>query len=244
MLKWTTPPKRIREPVIIPGAGRITAVDPDPRRKGAVRIYVDGKHCWTAALQDVEELRVGLAPSEQDLALLERAADTEGVLRSALRHLTQRSFARMDLDRRLRRKGHPPEVVAAALGRLQDQGLLDDEAFARGYVETRAARGRGPMRVQRDLMMMGVERGVVDRALTDAWPENISPEELARTLAAKRLKQLGKALPRQVLRRRLVQYLGRRGFGGATRGRWWGRCWGGDPSPPVPLPLPGEGGPK
>jgi regulatory protein len=226
MLKWTSAPKKIREPVVIPGSGRITAVDPDPRRKGAVRVYVDGKHCWTAALQDVEDLRVGVAPTEADLALLERAADTEGALRSALRHLTRRSFARVDLDRRLRRKGHPTEPVAVALERLQDQGLLDDEAFARGYVETRAVRGRGPMRVMRDLMAMGVERGLVDRALTDAWPASVPPEDLARTLAAKRLKQLGKGLPRQVLRRRLVQYLGRRGFGGATAGKVVGEVMG------------------
>ena len=218
MLKWTSPP-RVREPAVIPGAGRITAVEPDPRRKGAVRIYLDGEHKWTAALVDVEDLHVGVAATEQELALLERAADAEAALRSALRHLARRAFARMDLDRRLRRKGHPPEAVVAALTRLEDQGLLDDAAFARGYVETRAMRGRGPMRIQRDLGAMGVERSIVDRALESAWPASVPPEELARSLAVKRLKQLGKGLPRQALRRRLVQYLGRRGFGGSTAGK-------------------------
>jgi SOS response regulatory protein OraA/RecX len=82
------------------------------------------------------------------------------------------------------------------------------------------------MRVMRDLMAMGVERSLVDRALTDAWPASVPPEDLARTLAAKRLKQLGKGLPRQVLRRRLVQYLGRRGFGGATAGKVVGEVMG------------------
>jgi regulatory protein len=132
----------------------------------------------------------------------------------------------MDLDRRLRRKGHPPEAVVAALGRLEQQGLLDDVAFARGYVETRAIRGRGPMRIQRDLGAMGVERSIVDRALESAWPASVAPEELARTLAAKRLKQLGKGLPRQALRRRLVQYLGRRGFGGSVAGKVVGEVLG------------------
>ncbi len=226
MLKWTSPPKRIREPVIVPGAGKLTAVEPDPRRKGAVRVYLDGKHCWTAALLDVEELRVGVVIPPEGIELLEKAADAEAALRAGLKHLERRSFARGDLDRRLRRKGHPPEAVATALGRLEAQRLLDDEAYARGYVETRAARGRGPMRVMRDLMAMGVERGVVDRALTEAWPASVPPEDLARTLAAKRLKQLGKGLPRPVLRRRLVQYLGRRGFGGATAGKVVGEVLG------------------
>jgi len=216
MLKWTSPPKQIREPVIVPGAGRITAVEPDPRRKGAVRVYLDGKHCWTTALIDVEELRVGVAVPPEGVALLEQAADTEAALRAALRHLALRSFALKDLDRRLRRKGHPPDGVATALVRLEEQGLLNDDAYARGYVETRAARGRGPTRVQRDLMAMGVERGVVDRAISEAWPASVPPEDLARTLAKKRLKQLGTGLPRPALRRRLVQYLARRGFGGST----------------------------
>jgi regulatory protein len=218
MLKWTSAPK-VREPAIIPGAGRITAVEPDPRRKGAVRIFCDGEHKWTTALIDVEDLRVGVVAGEAELALLERAADTEAALRSALRHLARRAFARMDLDRRLRRKANPPEAVAVALERLQEQGLLDDVAFARGYVETRAVRGRGPMRIQRDLGAMGVERSIVDRALESAWPASVPPEELARSLAAKRLKQLGTGVPRQALRRRLVQYLGRRGFGGSVAGK-------------------------
>jgi len=52
------------------------------------------------------------------------------------------------------------------------------------------------------------------------------PEELARTLAAKRLQQLGKGLPRPVLKRRLLQYLGRRGFGGSTAGKVVGEVLG------------------
>src|SRR5258705_10898707 len=145
MLKWTSAPK-VREPAIIPGAGRITAVEPDPRRKGAVRIYCDGEHRWTAALVDVEELHVGVVATQPELDFLEKAADTEGSLRSALRHLARRAFARVDLDRRLRRKGHPPEAVAAALARLEAQGRPDDVAFAPGDARAPPVRGRRPVR--------------------------------------------------------------------------------------------------
>lgn len=226
MLKWNSPP-RVREPAVIPGAGKITAVEPDPRRKGAVRVYCDGKHRWTAALTDVEELRVGVVADEAALAMLEAAADAEAALRSALKQVARRAFARMDLDRRLRRKGHPPQAAQKALEALDALKLLDDAAFARGYVESRATRGRGPLRVQRDLMAMGVERRIIDEALRTAWPATIAPEDLARTLAAKRLKQLGKGLPRQALRRRLTQYLARRGFGGREAGKVVGEVLGG-----------------
>ena len=110
--------------------------------------------------------------------------------------LERRSFARVDLGRRLIRKGHPRPAVDAALERAAGLGLLDDIEFARTYVQTRAARGRGPARLTRDLMAMGVERGLIDQAL-----------------AAKRVAQLGD-LPRQVKRRRVLAYLARRGFAG------------------------------
>ena len=221
MLKWTDPP-RIREPAVVPGEGRVTGVEPDPRRAGALRVYVDGKVRWTVGRTegeaDAEALRVGTILTDRQVAAFERAADVEAAYRTALRHLERRAFATRDLHRRLVRKGHPAEAVREALETLAAQRLLDDAGFARDYVETRAVRGRGPARVKRDLLAMGVEGNVIDRAIAEAWPASVPPEELAKALAAKRLKQLG-ALPRQALRRRLVQYLGRRGFGGSVAGK-------------------------
>jgi regulatory protein len=125
----------------------------------------------------------------------------------------RRSFARADLGRRLRRKGHAAEAVEAALGRLGERGYLDDAAFAANYVETRAARGRGPLRLRRDLAAMGVERSVIDRALAAHADASDAAGDLPRTLAAKRAAQLGD-LPRHVRRRRVLAYLARRGYSG------------------------------
>ena len=54
-------------------------------------------------------------------------------------------------------------AVEAALERATGLGLLDDAAYARNYVQTRAARGRGPSRLIRDLLAMGVQRSLIDR---------------------------------------------------------------------------------
>jgi regulatory protein len=117
------------------------------------------------------------------------------------------------LGRRLLRKGHPRAAVEAALERAAALGLLDDAAFARNFVQSRAARGRGPSRLIRDLLGMGVERSLIDRALAAEWPEGADRSSLPLALATKRAAQLG-ALPRQVKRRRLLAYLARRGFSG------------------------------
>jgi regulatory protein len=158
-------------------------------------------------------LEVGRALDPELQEQLTSAADAEAAFRTLLRALERRSFARADLGRRLIRKGHPRPAVESALERALALGLLDDAAFARNYVETRAARGRGPARLTRDLLAMGVERGHIDGALAATWPEGSDRTGMPLALAAKRAAQLGE-LPRQVKRRRVLAYLARRGFAG------------------------------
>lgn len=194
---------------------RITALDPDPRRPEAVRVEIDGIRFGAVPreLVSAEGLRVG---REVDAALQERleaAADIEAAYRTVLRSLEIRSFARGDLTRRLVRKGHPRPAVEAAVERAAALGLLDDAAFAQSYVQTRAARGRGPSRLTRDLLSMGVERSVIDRAVAAEWAEGNDRSSMPLALATKRAAQLG-SLPRPVKRRRVIAYLARRGFSG------------------------------
>lgn len=193
----------------------ITALGPDPRRPGAVRVEVD-RAPFASVSREVAAAE-GLAPGrELDEGLRERLgleADVEAAFRTVLRALERRSFARADLGRRLRRKGHAPAAVDAALERGAALGLLDDAAFAVNYVETRSGRGRGPLRLTRDLLAMGLERRLIDRALAAHFPEGADQTTVPLNLASQRAAQLGD-LPREVKRRRVLAYLARRGFTG------------------------------
>jgi regulatory protein len=194
---------------------RITAVDPDPRRPDAVRLEIEGARFGAIPreLVSAEGLVVGRVV---DPALQERlasAADAEAAYRTVLRALEVRSYASGDLARRLLRKGHQKQAVAAALERAASFGLLDDAAFAQSYVQTRSARGRGPSRLVRDLLSMRVDRALIDRAIAAEWSPGTDKSAMPLVLAKKRAAQLG-GLPRQTKRRRVVAYLARRGFSG------------------------------
>jgi regulatory protein len=193
----------------------ITAIDPDPHRDGAVRIEVDRAPFATVSREvaAAESLAPGRELDEALRARLDLAADAEAALRTVLRALGRRPFARADLGRRLRRKGHAGQAVEAALERAAALGLLDDAAFAANYVETRAGRGRGPSRLNRDLLAMGVDRRLIDRALAAHFGDGTDRTAVPLTLASKRAAQLGD-LPREVKRRRLLAFLARRGFSG------------------------------
>jgi regulatory protein len=194
---------------------RITALTRDPRRPGAVCLEIDGVRFGAVPGEIVSAngLTVGHTLNSALHQRLSAAADIEATYRTALRCLELRSYARADLARRLQRKGHPREAVEAALERASGLGLLDDEAYACRYVQTRAARGRGPSRLIRDLLSMGVQRALIDRALAAQWPEGSDRTSMPQALATKRAAQLG-ALPRQTKRRRVLAYLARRGFSG------------------------------
>jgi regulatory protein len=194
---------------------RITAIEQDPRRPRTVRLELNGTRFGVvpAELIAAEGLSPGQTIAPDVHERLSAAADVEAAFRTGLRVLELRSYARADLGRRLQRKGHPRAAVEVALERLVTLGLLNDEAYARNYVQTRAARGRGPSRLIRDLLAMGVQRSLIERALAAEWPEGSDRTSMPRALASKRAAQLG-TLPRQTKRRRLLAYLARRGFSG------------------------------
>lgn len=202
----------------------ITAISPDPRRLGAVRVEVD-RAPFASISQEAVQAQALAAGREMDESLRERLgleADIEAAFRTVLRALERRSFAQADLGRRLRRKGHAPEAVEAALERAVALRLLDDETFAVNYVETRSSRGRGPVRLTRDLLAMGVDRRLIDRAVTAHLNDGADRSAVPLTLAGKRAAQLGD-LPREVKRRRILAYLARRGFAGREISEMVGR---------------------
>jgi regulatory protein len=191
----------------------VTAIEPDPRRPGSVRVLVEGRPFATVDRAAVAGLGSGHALDASTTERLAEAADVEAAYRTVLRALQRRPHARADLGRRLMRRGLAPAAVDAALARADQAGLLDDQVFARHYVATRAERGRGPARLARDLSSMGVARASIDLAIAEQWPDDADRRAMPVALAAKRAAQLGN-LPRPVKRRRLLAYLARRGFTG------------------------------
>lgn len=195
-----------------PPPGTVTALEPDGR--GVVRVHVDGRVLLSVSADVAERLavRVGDRLTGERHGALCRAADEEAAWRTLLRALERRPFAARDMARRLVLKGHPPEAADAAVGRAQRTALLDDGQFARHYVQTRAARGRGPARLRRELAAMGVDARLADRVLAEELPADSQAERVT-ALARRRAGQLA-ALDRPDRLRRVVAFLARKGYRG------------------------------
>ncbi len=195
----------------------LTGLAPDPRRPDYRLVEVDRGRFASLPAADLADLnlQVGAEISARVFERLQELADREAALRAAQRALARRAHARFDLRRRLLQKQHPPAAVDAALERLAQVGLLDDVRFAVDYASAKADRGRGPMRLIRDLLAQGIERRIAEDAVrTSLATADVDPAHAVRALAEKRSRQLA-GLPAAVRKRRLVAFLVRRGFGGA-----------------------------
>ncbi len=193
----------------------IGALHADPRRPECVRVLVQGRPLFTIPREvaAAEGLSAGTPLDDPLLTRLARSADAAAAYHTLLRLVERRPFAARDLARRLVLKGHPPDAAAQAVERAEAVGLVDDARFVEHFVATRSARGRGPLRLRKDLSVLGVPRGLIDRGLAEAFGPDGQNGPDVEALARKRLAQLH-GLPRPVARRRLLAFLARRGFVG------------------------------
>jgi regulatory protein len=94
--------------------------------------------------------------------------DPAAVLEAATRFLEARSRSVAEVRRRLTSAGYQGPLVEAAIARLGDLGVLDDEAFARSWVESRdRARPRGERALRDELRLKGIDRPLVDLVLAE-----------------------------------------------------------------------------
>lgn len=209
-----------------PTITRVEALRPRGLR---ARVHLSRGEPLEVALEALERLSLGVGdplPQNRRHHLLNDDADVR-VRDAALHLLSHRARTRAELRRRLLDKGHPGPRVDACLQRLEDRGLLDDEAVASAFVRDRLRfRPRGPRQLSAELRGKGIPpdlaREVIANVLED---QEVTETDLARHAARQWLSRQGQGVltalagdarstESQKARGRLRGYLARRGFGG------------------------------
>jgi len=144
--------------------------------------------------------------------------DPAVVLEAAARFLEARSRAIAEVRRRLTSAGYRPDLVEGAITRLTQLGMLDDEAFARAWVESRdRSRPRGERAIRDELRVKGVEREVAERILAERQDAVVDGGGSADLSAAARLlgrsrRSLERVTDPRQRRQRAYSLLARNGF--------------------------------
>lgn len=165
------------------------------------------------------------------------AAEASDVLEAAARSLGGAPRSRRSLEERLIAAGYPEEHVQAAVARLVEIGLVDDERYAQALLDSRdRSRPRGDRALLQELRRRGIDDELAERLLAQraagerrdsepVWGTTLraveeqagdAEERAARTALAK-LRMRGGAPRAEV--QRLAQALARRGFPSALSWR-------------------------
>jgi regulatory protein len=189
----------------------ITALEPQKRNLERVNVHLDGSFAFgvAALVLATRRLTVGSQLQPEDIEALRRDDDVEKAYSACLNFLSFRPRSRREIHDYLRRKGTDPEVSAAAIERLESNGLIDERAFVDYWIENRQTfKPRGTRALRAELRQKGVEWDLVDEALEGITNE----EEMAHVAGQKKLHSL-RGLDDQEFFRKMLAFLQRRGFG-------------------------------
>jgi len=133
----------------------------------------------------------------------------------ALRLLELRGRSVKDIRDKLKAKTVSPQDSDLVIEYLLSLGLLDDEKFARDWIDSRRRlKPMGPARMRAELIKKGIARDIIDQTLAE-FVKDADLESLALPLAERKMRSW-RGLEREKIIGRMTGFLGRRGFSSQT----------------------------
>lgn len=197
---------------------KITALKTQVRDKSRINVSVDGKYRLSLDMLQVVELglRTGMEISEEKLVALEEESQYGKLYTRSLEYVLTRPRSQREmrdyLYRKTRdtptkmgtmRKGVSKELTERVFDRLFEKGYLNDEKFARFWVENRNVRKGSSMRkLQAELSAKGVNSEIISAVLEES--DRSDSDELKKIIIKK--------APKYDDTQKLIAYLARQGF--------------------------------
>jgi regulatory protein len=200
---------------------KITAIRAGRRRGKRANVFLDGGFAFSleAEVAIREGLQVGQELSANQIEALTRFDCFHRCLNTAANYLGYRPRSEFELRERLQRRGFDGDSVDAVLAKLKEQGLVDDMAFAQFWRDNRQSFSpRSQWLTKLELRQKGVAADIIDQVV------DVADDESAYRAALSKARSLSPS-DYQSFRRRLGEYLKRRGFGYGVINHTVERVW-------------------
>jgi regulatory protein len=197
---------------------KITGITAQVKNPNRVNINVDGKYRFSLDIFQVGDLglKVGKEYSEQQLDELETESKFGKLYSRALDYVMMRPHSGREVRDYLyrktlstrdkkgeRREGYSPALTERVFERLVEKGYINDEKFARWWVENRnMTKGSSMRKLTAELRAKGITNDIVEQAVNEA--ARTDEDELAKVITKKRARYADN--------QKFMQYLARQGF--------------------------------
>lgn len=186
----------------------ITAISVQKRNPNRVNISLDGEYAFGLARIVAAWLTVGQEIDDEKLKALQKADSVEVAFQRALHFLSYRPRSEAEIKEKLNHQGCDDQVIETVLERLRKNGMVQDHDFARQWVENRNTfRPRSRKALTFELRRKGVSEETIQEVLAEH-----TDEDQTAYLAASRYARRLKDLEWSEFRKKLNEYLIRRGY--------------------------------
>jgi len=185
----------------------ITALTGQKRNPNRLNVYLDGVFAFGLDSAVASTLKIGQTLSAEMITSLQQQDGISQAKAGAVNLISRRPRSVAEVEQNLQKKGFEAFVIEQTVVQLQDVGLLDDEAFARYWVEQREAfKPRSHLALRQELQQKGVNRAIIEAVLRD-----VDQTAAAQRAAAKQARRYTH-LTEDEFRNKLGGFLQRRGF--------------------------------
>jgi len=190
----------------------ITAIETQKRNPKRANIHIDGKFAFSVTGITAAWLKVGQQMSDEQLGLIQANDLREKIYQQVLHFLSYRPRSSEEIRLYLKKQACEEDLVDEIINRLQESRLINDQDFARAWVENRNTfRPRSKSALRMELRRKGLDDEIIQMALADIKDESILALKAARKQAHRYT-----GLEWLEFRRKLGGFLARRGFSYAT----------------------------
>ncbi|MER3524233.1 MAG: hypothetical protein C4326_09250 [Ignavibacteria bacterium] len=194
---------------------RLTKIERQKNNPSRKNLYLNGAFALGVSTDTLIAfgLRTGDEIDEQQLKALQAAENLRTAKHTALRFLARRPRTEKEIRDKLREQEFSDAEIVATLQALRDARLVDDEAFARAFIQNHLRlHGKGPLALKQQLLLLGVRKETVEAALKEGFDEQ-TQQAVALEAARKYMRRSARLRgdPRG-LRHKLAAFLTRRGF--------------------------------
>jgi regulatory protein len=191
----------------------ITEVQTQRRRAERRSIFINGEFSFGISEENYVRYALfkGREVTREFIDEVRSAEEHYQARQSALRFLERRMRSVQEIEKKLREKEFSTETIAATLEFLRHYGMIDDDAFARAFVNDQLVRRPiGRRRLEQELRRKGIDKEAAGSTVADIVDDDA---ELRNALAAaeKKLGTLRQDDPRK-RERSLANFLAGRGF--------------------------------
>lgn len=182
------------------------------QKKQRVNVYMDGAFGFAITLESALEhnLTVGKELLQEEIEKLRGDDFEDKVFARLISFVSSRPHSKREIERWFRKKNVEVTLQKTLFNRLNNIGLVNDEEFAKWWVEQRVHfRSSPPKMIRVELRAKGIDDHIIDQVLQ--LVESPSEQTLAKKVLIKRFGKIPQPVDLKE-KKRVYDFLLRRGF--------------------------------